>query len=127
MAIEVSELKINNFVSSKCHNGLITQIHTVMPANVRLWANPIAIYEHSDLDSVTLTDEILLKCGFKFNGYRSYYVLIFDSLFLELLKRNNGSFQPRNCTSDTGIEIKSLHQLQNLYFSLTGKELNVNL
>lgn len=78
-----------------------------------------------DLKPIPLTEEILLKCGLKkslnkccygmitSNGHRISYFLDKGSLMLE--------------TNRIHIDVQSLHQLQNLYFALTGKELEIKL
>ena len=85
-------------------------------------------YKEDFFDPIPLTKEILIKCGFhKFNNawvqkdftennskfYFSIWNLIDDEF-----KYNSAEFD---------IEINSLHQLQNLYFALTGEELEINL
>lgn len=77
---------------------------------------------------IPLTEDILLKCGFvrkKFgidpynlqDGWLkfSFGLTIWEDgrLFYEWMGGN--------------IEVKHLHQLQNLYYSLTGKELKVEI
>jgi hypothetical protein len=72
---------------------------------------------------IPLTEEILLKCGFV-KGFDNFY-------------RKNKSYMIEICFFDKGIlvtnqsvclsGIKHLHQLQNLYFALTCKELEINL
>lgn len=65
---------------------------------------------------IELTEEILLKSGFNiFANHAVQYeciILIYE-----------GKFRYKN----SNIDIKYLHQLQNLYFSLTGKELEIEL
>ena len=76
---------------------------------------------------IQLTEEWLIKFGFDFNDYP-------DSLSLLILSR--GKLNAYNISHDINIEIgttsgylfgdtkiKYVHQLQNLYHSLTGKEL----
>lgn len=67
---------------------------------------------------IQLTEEILLKCGFqpKYFGIKTYY-----SPLMEL----DHDFYLMGV--DYGVKIKHLHQLQNLYFALTGEELEVKL
>ena len=67
---------------------------------------------------IPLTEDILLKCGFKKEPIDVYSLNGIDL-----------------CVSDNSVEffagrietnIYYLHQLQNLYFALTGEELNIN-
>lgn len=77
-------------------------------------------YKPFEIDPIPLTEEILLKCGFEkakvntiINAYISFsfYLTIYDDKLFYEWKGGN-------------IEVKHLHQLQNLYFALTGQELN---
>ena len=71
---------------------------------------------------IPLTPEILEKCGFKFNHYAYTYDLAEVSL-------SQNEFEPvvwvEGRRLEIGRPIKSVHQLQNLYFALTGEELIV--
>jgi hypothetical protein len=74
---------------------------------------------------IQLTDEILLKCGFKkgdeyyfLNGYWASFDADFPLCF-----GNEGCCQREIIKQN----IQHLHQLQNLYFALTGQELQITL
>lgn len=80
---------------------------------------------------IPITEEILLKCGFKKhiflnsfgvkeNGYRIFSFTIRKSEW------NDEYFLMYDWVGGN-IEIKYIHQLQNLYFALTGEELTVKL
>jgi len=72
------------------------------------------------IDPIPLTPEILYNCGFTYDGTCFIRKGIFIGEFKSGLK-----YMPTNQLYWGGnIEIKCLHQLQNLYFSLTGEELN---
>ncbi|EHQ41576.1 hypothetical protein [Myroides odoratus] len=72
---------------------------------------------------IELTEERLLQCGFKHTG----------NGFYELLGTHIGLCNIGDVFFNVGFKgitignIKYLHQLQNLYFALTGKELEINL
>lgn len=79
------------------------------------------LYTFNNIDPVPLTDEILIKCGFSKNENTYYH---------ELFICNNGTLRilaDNYRTTGKDVKIKSLHQLQNLYFALTGKELDLNI
>jgi len=76
-------------------------------------------YKPWEIEPIPLSEEILLKCGFELSGSVQkigYFRLIYEDggkLFFyshPMLK----------------IELKYLHQLQNLYFASTGNELNTS-
>jgi hypothetical protein len=70
------------------------------------------------IEPIPLTEELLLKCGFEKRvwGNVTYYNPNLD------LDRD---FRVRGI--DWNVQIKYLHQLQNLFFALTGEELEVKL
>jgi hypothetical protein len=69
---------------------------------------------------IPLTEEILLRCGFKH-----------DCDLINMLCKNGIWFNRKNMEasflSSKLIKIKYLHQLQNICYALTGEELQVNL
>jgi len=67
---------------------------------------------------IPLSEEILLKCGFKFiGGY--FYLNNCNAIGFDL---KFGFYH-----KGTFVKIESLHQLQNLIFALTNEELNPTL
>jgi hypothetical protein len=85
---------------------------------------PSAIVDVCRLSGVTLTEEILLKCGF------DKLLSIFKKDDFKIgLDGNDFLLSEITVVFENKIKFKIqyLHQLQNLYFALTGKELEVNL
>ncbi len=112
--INVNELRIGNFVS----NG-----------------NPVTVEHYflqdsfADFDPIPITPEILEKCGFENFAFEYIHE---SGVSLENMRGNDGPGQPDYfylsfVFKNASVEIKHLHQLQNLYFALTGEELKVNL
>jgi len=83
-----------------------------------------------DCSPIPITPEILGKCGFRIvNHIHGYSFYTFDRNV-----ENKKHLPPidwcENKTLYLGYNVKhceSLHQLQNLYFAITGQELNVQL
>lgn len=72
-----------------------------------------------NIEPIPLTEDILLKCGFKkISGWNEF---ILDDLRCEFRCDTMLLYYP------FGVNIKYLHQLQNLYFALTNKELDIKL
>ena len=77
---------------------------------------------------IELTEEILLKCGFA-EFYKSDFSVKLECIknpIFEFVRRNHKDWNLR-IKGETHKHIKYLHQLQNLYFALTGKELEIEL
>ena len=85
--------------------------------------------EYNKLEPIPLTEEWLLKFGFE-NVHTDWF-------YKDIVKTNSYQFYFNICLSngkitlDSGfdensiIKLKYVHQLQNLYFALTGSELTV--
>ena len=97
------------------------------PAQVETWPE----FQYSDLSPIQLTPDILSKCGFnrsRDGWYISSNHKIYDPL--ELGGSGNMVQVNRECylllNNDKIIDatpIRHLHQLQNLYYCLTGQEI----
>jgi hypothetical protein len=82
--------------------------------------------EHSsdEIEAVPLTDEVLKQCGFVYHDYFKFWQLI-----------TTGTRSEMNIDSDYDVidfmhkpiikNLASLHQLQNVYFTLKGRELKL--
>lgn len=79
-------------------------------------------------EPIPLTEEWLLKLGFKYyslpsenNVKRGYYTMKYGSTFKIIISNKKYYFL------NFRKEIEYAHQLQNLYFALTGEELTIKL
>lgn len=100
------------------------------------------------VDGIILTPEVLEKCGFEARIIPSYYegqsgdifsILLgpakYRFIFLTKMHQYSASWlvyvteniEDANKSSQMVATVAYLHQLQNLYFALTGKELTVEL
>lgn len=85
----------------------------------------------SELEPIELSEEILLKCGFDkevvdYNGFSVINFKLNGWLpFLKEMKLQQCKWYKVYNVAD--CHISYLHQLQNLYFALTGKELKIEL
>ena len=77
-----------------------------------------------------LNEEWLLRLGFKMhegnNFYRYWINSDFELTYRPISEAIIFCFTPRRTDRMTGLEVKYVHQLQNLYFALTGEELILN-
>jgi hypothetical protein len=74
-----------------------------------------------DIDPIQLTEEWLFKFGFEWKGLGGKFLTIFTPCGKALVYIGDNFFIFSNVTIETPI--KYVHQLQNLYFALTGEEL----
>jgi len=118
--MEAKELRISNFVewihpSFKKYYFKVTDIGI---AGINQYTNHFRVY--SELCGIPITEEILLKCGFKY-----------DCDLVNSLCKCGIWFNKKNMEStylsQKLIKINYLHQLQNLYWCLCEEELEVNL
>lgn len=138
--IKANELRIGNWVKVKSGFGKVATIEdedgdyagVVANDDDSVWERISMAYD-TDIEPISLTPEILEKCGFVRDDRRGrrtklyHYpnISINDNSFFYFDK----SFQvlDKDLNAKWTVDCEHLHQLQNLYFALTGEELNVNL
>lgn len=132
--INPKELRIKNLV---IHKGSFKNIGQIGIGHVTLNQknediDNLFVYKYSDINPIPLTHEILEKAGFVYDETNEEYTIggiDFDANDQDIEKTfilwsdNKEDFE---CYF-SDIPIKSLHQLQNLYFALTGEELEIKL
>ncbi len=88
-------------------------------------------YNYSDnLQPIPLTEELLVKCGFVklYDGSSEWSINEdFLTFIIEHFEYTNAYHFTGGEGVRFGVGCKYLHQLQNLYFALTGEELTINL
>lgn len=130
--IDSKELRIGNLVSFK---GLwIGEINTISKGSITVKGNE-GIFLPENFDPVPLTPERLVEaCGFErrdigYNDFGYKAMLLFDKIDLCLY---NDGFIGYNIDYAEGmkaehVQLEFLHQLQNLYYLLSGgQELPIN-
>ena len=114
--MKISELRIGNLVNLIC-NG-----HEDEPDLVVWNVQDYEFYENriNDVKLIQITEEWLLKLGFEKNeGWDN--MIYFNKNNIHIYKCNNSDKEWFEYECE--ILIKSVHQLQNLYFALTNEEL----
>jgi len=126
--IQANELRIGN---------LVDILHPISKKwnFERIKAKTIANIEHNpnhdlivnNIAPIPLTPEILEKCGFKLYGKNNWFYIFEENFSIEYTNYL-GEFYYFMCGySYSHSKIEYLHQLQNLYFALTGNEFEINL
>lgn len=128
--IKTKDLRLGNYITDK--SGFAMYVVGIYEDTVLLnfKGNEGDVWEvnENDLIGVVLDSELLIKCGFKRQvtgiGWDKYSNGIVD---LSLAPLSNGSYIPVYHVNGEMVQIKYLHQLQNLFYALTQKELEINL
>ncbi len=130
--ISANELRIGNYVGSDHFKDRDVIV------KVRLIGQDQAIVEHpnglsepmlynGEMRGITLTEDLLLKCGFiDISSYKDFRLVINEERYIEVSLRKNINAYVSVSDIDI-INVIYLHQLQNLYYALCGKELEVKL
>lgn len=121
--MKANELRLGNLILS---HGLVCEVEKIELDGI------IAQFKHTyiemdytrGLEGIPLTEEWLVKFGFEYY-YDNQYSSTQDYLIIE--KTTDGYIKLSDGYYHDGVPIKYVHQLQNLYFALTGKELNYSV
>lgn len=115
--IQPNELRIGNYIKF-C--GKPTKVWALSEDDIN---DEMDIY----IEPITLTDEVLVKCGFVKIGVLT---LSFENFLFEIGLNGDDFVKQKYTLRINGclvIKVKYIHQLQNIFYSLTGKELEVKL
>ena len=118
--LQANQLRIGNWINNG--GGFPIQVTAQRIADIE---NKLCI-----VSPIPLTEEILLKAGFVKEVYYDASWLQKDFPVIGELCTSDKQHPLGNFLFDMNtdtLKIHYLHQLQNLYFALTGEELNINL
>lgn len=135
--MDTRELRINNIVNAHINNSsrfitiVCIQKKYVAEEALKETENPRYPYDYkwisnNNIEAIPLTKEILIKCGFierQRKNESSSSLFYNDKLTLYPRTVDMNSFYMEHYD----IDIKFLHQLQNIYFDLTNEELIIKL
>lgn len=122
--IKANELRIGNYVRYYGNNDIL-KIANIDTRKRKGWSNGYIIEESekelnktaiSALEPIKLTEEWLIK--FRFENIKNRW--FHDELNLKIIK-SEGFYM--TCITE---ELKFVHQLQNIFFALTGNELSLS-
>lgn len=115
--INRKDLRIGNFVEL---NGEIKPVEAIGYDKIsvigRYWLD-------DQLNPIPLTEEILIKCGFEKEETIYYFPLELSKFYIRNPYKGSNIWRIKTDPENTIAEVCFLHQLQNLYFALTGQEL----
>lgn len=123
--MEAKELRIGNWIAESGKPQQVTSIALAEPwyLGITHTPNSIGVTHGNNLEPIPLTVEHLRHNDFR-SELRQFWkqgvCIIFDNgefYFLNYQLWHDGSY------IETKVEIRYFHQLQNLYFALTGNEL----
>lgn len=117
--MKANELRIGNYILHEPTIDDWEEIIVTLPSLLQVDISP------ESYCGIPLTEEWLLKFGFDESQNDKYkYYIEPISLFRGLGDDNNKFYYHRSGHSKC-LEVKHVHQLQNLYFALTGEELEL--
>jgi len=124
-SVLIKGLRINNYYELK---GSVLGGGVCQLKNLNDFVHIGDLIEHKLVNPIPLTEEWLLKLGFKKDNKLNYVFNLdfnegYEKITVELYKGGDNDFYFRgNILLD---ELKYVHQLQNLHFALTQRELTV--
>lgn len=99
--------------------NLVYERGTTNPTNIVL----LSVYQHQEFTPIPLTEEWLVKFGFEINKHHFTKWINETNTFIIMFDDRKKNYFICDCPIDCNI--KFVHQLQNLYFALTGEELEI--
>ena len=122
--MKASELRIGNLVDLGNRIAKVTEINHLACVVVDLEETQDTIEDYERVKGIILTEEWLLRFGFEKND-NNQFILMEGSVDILFNKDLNGWI-----CDDINFSINMtdhVHQLQNLYFALTGEELEIKV
>lgn len=139
--LKCADLKIGNFLK---YNNKIVEVFGLRPRYIEYYdKDEFLVGDNPEyFDPIELTENVLLKIGFELINTQNhkgfeivreieedvYEFLVFkifsDNTLLHIRKSKGGGFEYSEFTKRS---VKYLHELQNIYYCLTGNELDVKL
>jgi len=122
VSVSVTDLRINNliFFNNNQEIGTISAIvcDLICKPYIRLNYRIDIPYDVEKIKPIPLTEEWLLKFGYSESDLETGKILVIGESF-----DNVNGYIIKNLSSN--VVIKSVHQLQNLYYALAGSELQI--
>ena len=123
LMIKPSDLRLGNWVMYDNRYFQISMIADVFP-ELNTTEFGIGVVDYNNISAIPLSEEVLLKCGFEKGDFSKTYVRYSIGNFNIIHDTDKGIFICDGIKY-TLVCVEYLHQLQNLYYALTGEELEV--
>ena len=126
--MKANELRIGNIIRYKGQPKIVRWVKDDSIGIRKKNLQPITI-SINEIENITLTEGLLLKCGFTREKH-GFTIQIVNNLDFVIDLENELTGYGLNWKDSACYRFKyinQVHQLQNLYFSLTGEELTVKL
>lgn len=121
--IKASELRVGNLVKWEDQNVSVLELKR-LGVELGYYKDSIGfLRNYKDVQPIPLTEEWLLKFGLEWSGKGAQWLTKFTPCGKALVYIEEHYF--KFCGITIEIQIKYVHQLQNLYFALTGEELTI--
>ena len=127
--IKENELRLNNLVMVNYKTDLLSKVTWIQEGSINVTfdrqpdlVNGI-VCSVNDLISISLTEEWLIKFGFEKTWFG--YENISTGIEIEPLKNGDYTICINANEYHVGENFKYVHQLQNIHFALTNKELEL--
>ncbi|WP_146897252.1 hypothetical protein [Chryseobacterium lathyri] len=123
--IDGKHLRIENLVT---HNGSVFKIKKISKYNVTADRGKGEVdFNIDELSPLKITEFWLKKMNFEFDEFEKPKLKIPSELGYAKFELNeNGIFLIDGDQSTIGKELRFVHQVQNLFFDLTGEELQIS-
>lgn len=120
MALSANELRIGNWIFN---GGIKSQVAYLLPDNINCTRPDFDGLLNGEITPILLTEEWLLKFGFEIDKDLVFYKMVARKGHISLPFDKDKKW--KYWSNLLKIEIQYVHQLQNLYFALTGSELEI--
>lgn len=127
--IKANELRIGNMLSHPQHEGAVISINAKKPEETIIYIRGDYMTSNGDeslFNGILLTEEWLLKFGFNIENDCWEFIHDDETGFVMLaIDKDSMRLTTNDGYHTIGIRLTHVHQLQNLYFALTGNELTI--
>lgn len=125
--INENELRIGSYLIDT-DTGRLGIVRTISNRKITLKLEHSTIWQHIiEYSPIPLTEDILLKCGFGGSNETIFTKMDIGPIYFSRPYVGAKHYLVKAISGDKITSVKHLHQLQNLYFALTGKEIKINL